>query len=61
MQQLDNHHLIEKPHAFRMVGCRIKYQVIANQFDASLDSILKILDTRNHYQQIKNLMPSAKF
>ena len=45
---------------FEMVYSGINYQGVDNQFDVSLDSIGKILDTRNRYEQGKKIMPSAQ-
>ena len=48
MQPLNNQHFSEKLHSIRMIDSGITYQAVATQFDASIDSIRKILDTRNH-------------
>ena len=53
MQRSDNLHLSKKLHAIRMVDSGITYQAVANQFDVLLDSIRKILDTRNRYEHVK--------
>ena len=53
MQPLNNLHLSEKLHAIRMIDSGITYQAVANQFDASIGSIRKIIHTRNRYEQVK--------